>query len=152
MKLNLYWLQHKTTPEELIIFKQKLIRHNRSNLLCGERNETVNRIVSKSSKLSQKEYKNWHDWVGKVIYRELCKRLNFEHTTKWYTHLPWYVFENGANKIVWDFGIQMDHRIPAKKGVIELINSNRQVAGLRILRLLHTTEWKSKKVKWETNT
>ena len=33
-------------------------------------------------KMVQKEYKNRHEWVGKVIHLELCKRLNFDYATK----------------------------------------------------------------------
>ena len=36
--------------------------------LCGDRDETINYIISECSKLAQKEYKARHDWVGKVIY------------------------------------------------------------------------------------
>ena len=36
--------------------------------LCGDRNETINLIISECSKLAQKEYKARHDWVSKVIY------------------------------------------------------------------------------------
>ena len=32
--------------------------------------------------MAQKEYKNKHDWVGKVIAWELCKKLKFEQTNK----------------------------------------------------------------------
>ena len=40
--------------------------------LCGDRDETINHIISESSKLAQKEYKTRHDWVGKVIHWEMC--------------------------------------------------------------------------------
>ena len=45
--------------------------------LCSDRDETINHIISECSKLSQKEYKTRHDWVGKVIHWELCKMLKF---------------------------------------------------------------------------
>ena len=35
--------------------------------LCGDRDETITRIISECSKLAQKEYKSRHNWVGKVI-------------------------------------------------------------------------------------
>ena len=54
--------------------------------LYGDRNETINHIISECSKLAQKENKIRHDWVGKVIHRELCKKFNFDHTNKWYMH------------------------------------------------------------------
>ena len=27
-----------------------------------------------------------HDWVGKVIHKELCQKIKFEPTNKWYMH------------------------------------------------------------------
>ena len=40
--------------------------------LCGDRDETINHIISVCSKLAQREYKARHDWVGKVIHWEMC--------------------------------------------------------------------------------
>ena len=37
-------------------------------------------IISECRKLPLKEYKNRHDWVGKVIHWELCKKLKFDYT------------------------------------------------------------------------
>ena len=54
--------------------------------LCGERDETINHMISECSKLAQKEYKARHDWVGKVIHWEMCKK--FDDTNKWYLHDP----------------------------------------------------------------
>ena len=45
--------------------------------LCGNRDETIYHIISECSKLAQKEYKARHDWVGKVIHREMCKKFKF---------------------------------------------------------------------------
>ena len=50
--------------------------------LCGDRDETINHIITECSKLSQKEYKARHDWVGKVIHWEMCKKFKFDHTNK----------------------------------------------------------------------
>ena len=33
--------------------------------LCGDRDETINQIISECSKLAQKEYKTRHNWVGR---------------------------------------------------------------------------------------
>ena len=38
------------------------------NRLCGDRDETINHIISEGSKLTKKEYKTRHDRVGKVIH------------------------------------------------------------------------------------
>ena len=50
--------------------------------LCVDKDKMLNLIISKCSKLAQKKYKTRHDLVVKVIYRELNKRLNFDHSTK----------------------------------------------------------------------
>ena len=36
--------------------------------LCGDRDETINHIISECSKLALKEYKTRHDWVGNMIH------------------------------------------------------------------------------------
>ena len=64
-----------------------------------------------NSKLSQEEYKTRHDWVGKVIHWELCKRLKFDHPDKFYIRKPEFVLENAMHKILWDFAIQMDYQM-----------------------------------------
>ena len=43
--------------------------------LCGDRDETIHHIISECSKLAQKEYKARHDWVGKLINWEMCKKF-----------------------------------------------------------------------------
>ena len=54
--------------------------------LCGDRDETINHIISECSQLAQKEYKTRHNWVGQVIHKEMCKKFKFDHTNKWYMH------------------------------------------------------------------
>ena len=90
--------------------------------LCGDRDETINHIISECSKLAQKEYKTRHDWVGKVIYWEMCKKFKFDHTNKWYMHNPVPVLENDINKLLWDFGIHTDLLISASTR----LNNNQQ--------------------------
>ena len=55
--------------------------------------------MSKCSKLAQKEYKTTHDWVGKVIHKELFKILKLDHTDKWYVYKPESVLKNETHKI-----------------------------------------------------
>ena len=65
---------------------------------CGElatSNNNNNSIyTSECSKLAPKEYKARHDWVGKVILWEMCKKFKFDHTNKWYMHNQAPVLEN----------------------------------------------------------
>ena len=56
--------------------------------LCGDRDETINHMISECKKLAQKVYTTRHDLVGKLIHWELCKKLKFDHTNKWYMHNP----------------------------------------------------------------
>ena len=71
--------------------------------LCGGKDETINLIISKCSNLAQKEYNTRHDRVGKVNHWELCKKLKFDPTNKWYMHNPESVQENEMHKLLWIF-------------------------------------------------
>ena len=90
--------------------------------LCGDRDGTINHIISECSRLAQKEYKARHDWVGKVIHWEMCKKIKSVHANKWYMHNPAPVLENATYKLLWDFDIQMDHLISARRPDLIIIN------------------------------
>ena len=94
--------------------------------LCGDRGETLNHIISECSKLAQKEYKTRHDWIGKVIHWEMCKKSKFDHTNKWYMHNPAPVLENDTQKLQWDFNIQTDHLIPARRPDLIIISKKKK--------------------------
>ena len=77
------WISSKTVRNNAI--RTKYIEANINNMqqksncrLFDERNET-----SEFNKIVQKEYETRHDWVGKEIHWELCKRLKFDYTSKW---------------------------------------------------------------------
>ena len=72
------------------------MQHNKCRLY-GDRDETIIHICE-CSKLTQKESKTRHDW-------KLCKKLKFDHTSKWYMHKPESVLEIVMHKILWDFEI-----------------------------------------------
>ena len=38
-------------------------------------------------------------WVGKVINKELCKRLKFDYTTRWRMPKPESILENEIHRI-----------------------------------------------------
>ena len=83
--------------------------------MCRKVDESINHMVSECPKLAQKEYKRRHDWVGKKIHWEVCKEEGFIVNEKWYEHVPEPVLENERCKILWDFTIQTDHVIEAKR-------------------------------------
>ena len=69
--------------------------------LWGEKDETIDQIISESSKL--KEVKDKVRLSKKAINLELCKRTNFDHTVKLYVYKQEYFQENGIHNILWDF-------------------------------------------------
>ena len=99
--------------------------------LSGKRNEMINHIREWSN-LTQKEYKTRHDWVWKVIYWELCKKLKSAQTNKWYMDNPESVLENETQQLFWDFMILMDHQISARRPDLIITNKkeNLQNCGL----------------------
>ena len=84
--------------------------------------------MSRWSKLDQKECKIRHDWVEKVIKRELCKRKNFDRAAKWYMHKPESILENETYKILSDFDKQTDPFIAARRPDLMLKKKRREFA------------------------
>ena len=116
------------------------IDKTQQNSKCGDRDETITHIISECSKLAQKEHKTRHDWVGKVIHWEMCKKFKFDHTNKWHMHNPAPVLENDTHKLQWDFDIHTDHRILTRRPDLIIINKKRELAKLSILLSRLTTE------------
>ena len=98
-------------------------QHKSKYRLCGDRDDTMNHIISECSKLAQKKYKTRHDWVG--------KKFKFDHTNKWYMHNPASVQENDTHKLLLYFDIHTDHLISARRpDLIMIIKKNLQKSGL----------------------
>ena len=83
-------------------------------------------MISECSKFAQKEYKARHDWVGKVIHWKMCWKFQFNHTNKWQIHNPAPVLENDSHELRWDFNIQTDHLIPARRPDLIIINKQKK--------------------------
>ena len=73
--------------------------------MCGKVDETINHLISECSKMAQKEYKNRHDWVGRRIHWDICRKFGVHVSEKWYNHEPEGVVENDTCKVLWDFTI-----------------------------------------------
>ena len=125
------WLQNrdlKRKTESLIVVAQN--QSIRTNLvkaridksqgdslcrMCRKVDESIDHIVSGSSKHAQKEYKRSHDKLGKIVHWKLARKCNFEAGEKWYEHEPESVLENEDYKVLWDFSIQTDHVMEAQR-------------------------------------
>ena len=65
-------------------------------------------------------------YVGKVIHREMCEKLKFDHTNKWYMHNPEPLLENYTHKLRWDIDIETDHLISARRPDLIIINKKKK--------------------------
>ena len=77
----------RETESLLIVAQDNAIRTNHINAridkrqqnskcrLCGDRDEMINHIISECRKLAHKVYKARHDWVGKVVHLEMCRKF-----------------------------------------------------------------------------
>ena len=90
--------------------------------MYDQRNETVSHIVSECTVLAQKEYLKRHNNVCQYIHWRLCKKFDLEATKHWYEHKPKGCVENEKVKVLWDFVIQFDREIIARKPDIILID------------------------------
>ena len=64
--------------------------------------------------------------MGKVTHGELCKKLKFDHTNKWYMHNPESVLEYEMHKHLWNFEIKTDHQSSARRpDLIEISKTKR---------------------------
>ena len=110
------------------------MQQNSKCRLCGDRDETINHIISECSKLAQKEFKTRHDWVGKVrcaikrtsVQGEMCNKFKFDHTNKWYLHNRAPILENYTHKLLWDLDIHKGHRISTRRPDLITINKKRK--------------------------
>ena len=63
--------------------------------------------------------------MGKVIYWELHKKLKFGHTNKWYRLNPAPFLENETHNLIWDFNIQTNHLMSARRPDLLIVNKRK---------------------------
>ena len=83
--------------------------------LCGEREETVMHVLSECKKIAQTEYKKRHDKVATWTHWRLCQIYSLPHADSWYKHLAQKVIDTPQVKILWDFNIQTDGVLEARR-------------------------------------
>ena len=66
-----------------------------------------------------------HKWEGKMIHRELCKKLKCGHTIKWYINKLESIQENETHKILLDFEIQTYDWISSRSPDLVIHKQNR---------------------------
>ena len=98
--------------------------------MCGKADESINHLLSECSKMAQKEYKRRHDWIGRKVHWEVCRKYGIDTKDRWYEHEPQSACENEEYKILWDFSIQTDHVIKARRPdmiIVEKKNNKCQI-------------------------
>ena len=75
-------------------------QQNSNFKLYGDRKEIINHIIRESSALAQNSTKldaaNWR----KGVQREFCKKLEFDHSTKWYLYKLEFILDNDTHEVV----------------------------------------------------
>ena len=56
----------------------------------------------------------------------MCKKFKFDYANKWYMHNTAPVLENDTHKLLWDFDIQTDHLISARRPDLIIINKKKK--------------------------
>ena len=83
--------------------------------LCRDRHEMINHIISKCTKPPQNEVKDLVRLNGKGDPLGIVTEIKFDPNTKLYIHKPESIQERKTHKILWNFEIQTDHLILAKR-------------------------------------
>ena len=83
-------------------------------------------LLSECKKIAQTEYKKRHDKVATWTHWRLCQIYNLPHSNNWYEHLAETVIETPQVKILWDFNIQTDKVIDARRPDIVVTNKDKR--------------------------
>ena len=118
--------------------------------LCKERDETVSHLVSECSKIAQTEYKKRHDKVAAAVHWSICKRHGLPHSEKWYDHRAPPVIENTKVKLLWDFNIQTDKVIEARRPDLVLVDKEKKECQIIDIAIPGDTRvWRKEEEKME---
>ena len=66
---------------------------------CGERDESITHLNADCKMLAEKECKQRHDNIARIVRLELYRRFSLVCEVKWYNHKPASVVENDRVKI-----------------------------------------------------
>ena len=65
--------------------------------------------------MAQTDYKKIHDKLAKLVHWNMCRRYGIQYAKNWYEHNAEKVPENDKAQIPWNFNIQTDHVIQARR-------------------------------------
>ena len=79
-------------------------------------------MVSECGKLAQTEDKGRHDNVALYVHWQVCDKCGFERANSLYEQKQEVVVESETPKILWDFTVQSDRKIEARRPDIVFID------------------------------
>ena len=68
----------------------------------------------------------WKTYQITLMWNTLMSNNN-NNTNKWYMHNPVPVLENDSHKLLWEFNIQTDHLIPARRPDLIIIYKRKRI-------------------------
>ena len=105
--------------------------------MCKASDRTITHIIFDCPKLLQKEYKRQHDWMGKSVHWDICRKKDFNVPEKRYEQKP--CTENESFKIFWDIKIKTDNMIEYRRPDMIIIDKTPRKTHLLTLLLPQTT-------------
>ena len=119
-------VQNQSITANLV--KAKIDKSQKDTLcrMCKEADDSIDHVVRGCSKLARKECKRRYDSLGKIVHWSLAGECNFEAGNKWYKHKPESVLEDEDYKILWDFIIQTDPVIEARRPDLVVVDKKRR--------------------------
>ena len=51
--------------------------------MCEERDDSIAHLIAECKKLAQKEYKQRHDNIARIVHLELCQKFGLDGEVKW---------------------------------------------------------------------
>jgi len=120
------WLKHSESESSIFaildqvictkVYLAKIIRSSVLSLMsrfCFEQEETIQHVLAGCPVLPLTSYIDCHNWIARVVHRHLCKLFDLPLSSDiWFSHKPLPVMENDLVKILWDFGLFTNIRIP----------------------------------------
>ena len=80
--------QERAVRTNLVKAKIDKTQEDSTCRMCGKADESINHLLSECSKMAQKEYKRRHDWIGRKIHWEVCRKYGLNTKDRWYEHEP----------------------------------------------------------------
>ena len=90
--------------------------------MCGKKGESVNHLTSEYSKLAKREFKRRHDNVALLGFSNCVERQNLSGPISGISTPQERVVENEGFNVVWDFNVQCNMMVEARRPYIVFVD------------------------------